>query len=107
MQFRVYKKKTNKKKKKIATERNNTTVIAIASDELVAKEACYYASCYRMCIKPVYPTQLQNKIDSEHTKNWKFLSNLFDRPEVIPFPTLTSTNINYIIKENSKVNNWK
>ena len=43
--------------------------MAIASDELVAKEACYYASCYRMCIKPVYPRQLQNKIDSERTKN--------------------------------------
>ena len=63
------KKKKKKKKIRIATEQNNTTVMAIASDELVAKEACYYASCYRMCIKPVYPRQLQNKIDSERTKN--------------------------------------
>ena len=75
--------------RKMATDRNDTAVMAIASDELIAKEARYHATCYRSYTKPVW-TQLQSnsEIDSKYTKVWKFLSDLFDNPEVVPFKRL-------------------
>ena len=63
---------------KVDTEQNNTTVMAIAPDELVAKEICYHTSCYRMYTKHVYLTQLQSEIDTEDMKVWTFLlSNIY------------------------------
>ena len=52
--------------RKMLTERNDTIMMTIVSDELVAKEACYHASCYRMYTKPVYTPQLQSEIDFEY-----------------------------------------
>ena len=76
--------------RKVATDRNDTAVMAIASDELVAKEARYHATCYRSYTKPSYTTQLQSnsEIDAKYIKVWKFLSDLFDNPEVVPFKRL-------------------
>ena len=92
--------RADEKIRKVVTERNDTTVMTIISDELVAKEACYHASCYRMYTKSVYTTKLQSEIDPEYMGVWKFLSDLFDRPEVV-----TSTNISYTTNEKSKTNN--
>ena len=74
----------------MATDRNDTAMMAIASDELVAKEARYHATCYRSYTKPGYTTQLQSKseIYSKYTEVWKFLSDLFVNPEVVPFKRL-------------------
>ena len=76
--------------RKVATDRNDTAVMAIASDELVVKEARYHATCYRSYTKPSYTTQLQSnsEIDAKYIKVWKFLSDLFDNPEVVPFNRL-------------------
>ena len=74
--------------------------MAIISDESIRKEACYHASCYRMYTKTVYTTKPQSAIDPEYMGVWKFLSDLFDRPEVA-----TSTNINYTTNEKSETNN--
>ena len=41
--------------RKVATDRNDTAVMAIASDELVAKVA-NHATCYRSYTKPGYTT---------------------------------------------------
>ena len=80
--------RADEKIRKLACERNDTTVMAIASDELVAKEACYHASCYRAYTKPLYTKQQQSQIDPEYAEVWKFLSDLFDKPEVVSFQRL-------------------
>lgn len=76
--------------RKMANERNDTVVMAIAADELVAKEARYHATCYRSYTKPVVTEQLQSnsEINSKYTEVWEFLTDLFDNPEVVPFKRL-------------------
>ena len=44
----------------IATERRDAKLIALISDELVAKEARYHPSCYKVYTKPVIPLMGQN-----------------------------------------------
>ena len=39
---------------KVALEQNDTAAIAIASDELIAKEAHYHTTCYRSYTRPNY-----------------------------------------------------
>ena len=41
-----------------------------------------------MYTKSVYTTQLRSKIDPEFAEVWTFLSDLFDRAEVVPFQGL-------------------
>lgn len=83
--------RADNKIRNLAIERNDTAVMAIASDELISKEACYHASCYRAYTKPVNATPLQSKeeeIDSEYSEIWKFLGDLFDNPQVVLFKRL-------------------
>ena len=74
----------------VALERNDTAVIAITSNELIAKEARYHATCYRSYTKPVYTPKPQTHSydDLKYKEVWKFLSDLYDNPEVFPFKRL-------------------
>ena len=59
--------RVDQKLKAIATERHDAKLIALTSDELVAKEARYHPSCYKVYTKPVKPLMGQNdtfKIDA-------------------------------------------
>ena len=59
--------KVDQKLRTIATERHHAKLIALTSDELVAKEARYHPSCYKVYTKPVKPLMGQNdtfKIDA-------------------------------------------
>ena len=59
--------RVDQKLKMIATERHDAKLIALTTDELVAKEARYHPSCYKVYTKPVKPLMGQNdafKIDA-------------------------------------------
>ena len=62
--------RVDKKLKTIATEQHNTKLTALTSDELVAKEARYHLSCYKVYTKPVKPLMAQKdpfKIDAQRS----------------------------------------
>ena len=57
----------DQKLKTIATEQHDAKLIALTSNELVAKEAHYHPRCYKVYTKPVKPLMGQNdtfKIDA-------------------------------------------
>ena len=59
--------RVDQKLKTIATERHNANLVTLTSDELVAKEAHYHLSCYKVYTKLVKPLWRQNgtfKIDT-------------------------------------------
>ena len=59
--------RVDQKLKPIGIERHDTKLIALTSDELVAKEARYHPSCYKVYTQPVKPLMGQNdtfKIDA-------------------------------------------
>ena len=59
--------RVDQKLKAIATEQHNAKLIALTSGELVAKEARYHPSCYKVYTKRVKPLMGQNdtfKIDA-------------------------------------------
>ena len=63
--------KVDQKLRTIATERHHAKLIALTSDELVAKEARYHPSCYKVYTKPVKSLMWQNdtfKIDALRSK---------------------------------------
>ena len=80
--------RADEKIRNLACERNDTAVMAIASDELVAKEARYHPTCYRSYTQPLYSKQQKSEMNDEYAEVWKFLSDLFDEPEVVPFKRL-------------------
>ena len=68
----------DQKLKAITTERDDTKLIALTSDELVAKEARYHPSCYKIYIKPVKPLMRQSdtfKIDTLRSTVNKLLAS--------------------------------
>ena len=59
--------RVDQKLKAIATERHDAKLIALTSDELVAKETRYHPSCYKVYTKPIKQLMEQNdtfKIDA-------------------------------------------
>ena len=67
----------DQKLKTIATERRDAKLIALTSDELVAKEARYHPSCYKVYTKPVKPLMGQNdtfKIDALRSTIYELLA---------------------------------
>ena len=73
---------------KEALERNDTAVIAIASDELIAKEAHYHATCYRSYTRPNYTPVPEKRNDIDLNNAWKSLSDLYGNPAAFPFKRL-------------------
>ena len=73
---------------KEALERNDTAVIAIASDELIAKEAHYHATCYRSYTRPNYTPVPEKRHDIDLNNVWKSLSDLYGNPAAFPFKRL-------------------
>ena len=74
--------------RKVALEQNETAVIAIASDELIAKEAYYHVTCYRSYTRPNYTPVPEKRHDIDLNIVWKFLSDLYDKPVAVPFKRL-------------------
>ena len=74
--------------RKVVLERNDTAVIAIASDELIAKEADYHATCYRSYTRPNYTALPEKCHDIDLNNVWKFLNHLYDNPAAVPFKRL-------------------
>ena len=74
--------------RKVAFEQNDTAFIAIASDELIAKEAHYHATCYRSYTRLNYTPVPEKRHDSDLNNVWKFLSNVYDNPVAVPFKRL-------------------
>ena len=74
--------------RKVAFEQNDTALIAIASDELIAKEAHYHATCYRSYTRLNYTPVPEKRHDSDLNNVWKFLSNVYDNPVAVPFKRL-------------------
>ena len=70
---------------KVALERNSAAVIAIASDELIAKEAHYHATCYESYTRPNYTPVPEKRHDIDLNYVWKFLSDLYDNPAALLF----------------------
>ena len=73
---------------KVALERNDTAVTAIASDELITKEAQYHARYCRSYTRPNHTPVSEKRHDIDLTNAWKFLSDLYDNPEAVPFKRL-------------------
>ena len=79
---------TDERLRKVTLEQNDTAAIAIASDELIAKEAHYHAMCYRSYTGPNY-TPVPEKLHDINLNNvGKFLSDLYDNPAAVPFKRL-------------------
>jgi len=78
--------RADKKIRAVATKRNDSAILAVAANELIAKEACYHRSCYREYTRE-YTRSAREGNDSgdvsELPKVYKFLSNLYDNPRVV------------------------
>ena len=72
--------------RKLAIERNDSEIIAVTSDELIAKEALYHFTCYRDYRRSANESQNQcidqpdDRMSSEVTK---YLNNLRENPKYV------------------------
>ena len=94
--------------RELATKRNNTKIIAVASDNLIAKEACYHFTCYREYTRPTKPTSTHNQ-DSDVTDDGtfeviKFLVGLHEKPDIVEFRKLQNMGTTESGKKNPKRN---
>ena len=64
--------------REIAGQRNDNELLAITSDELIAKEAHYY----RTYTKFYQKKQLGTEGDGEFSNAWELLIDLFENPKV-------------------------
>ena len=65
-------------RRELATQRNETKIIAVTTEELIAKEACYHFTCYRDYTRPIRSTSTRNQdndvIDDGTSEVIEFLS---------------------------------
>ena len=92
----------------LATKRNDTKIIAVTTDELIAKEACYHFTCYRDYTRPIRPTSTRNQdndvIDDGTSEVIEFLSGLHEKPDIVDFRKLQNMVSTAIGKKNLKRN---
>ena len=75
--------------------KDNQEILSITTDELVAKEAVYHATCYRRYTICIYNCKRETK-QSKRTFQIAFdivedfLLNLYDHPNVVEFKTVTT-----------------
>ena len=91
-------------KRELATKRNDTKIIAVTSDDLIAKEVCYHFTCYREYTRPIKPTSTHNQ-DNDVTvvgtsEVIKFLVGLHEKPDIVEFRKLQ----NMVTTESGKKN---
>ena len=79
-----------KKIREIAEQRNDNELLAIMSDELIAKEAHWHASCYRTYTKFYKKTPPGTDGDSKFSKVWELLIDRFENPKVEEFKNVQS-----------------
>ena len=88
--------------RELATKRNDTKIIAVTSNDLVAKEACYHFTCYREYTRPIKPTSTHNHdvTDDGTSEVIKFLVGLHEKPDIVEFRKLQ----NMVTTESGKKN---
>ena len=72
----------------MALEQNGTAATAIVSDELITKEAHYHARYCRSYTRPNHTPVSEKRHDIDLINALKFLSDLYDNPEAVPFKRL-------------------
>ena len=98
----------DKRIRDIATRRNDSAIIAITSDELIAKEAHYHFPCYREYTRePSCPITTAFDEDTEEpesdmTKVVDFLNELIEKPDIIPLTTIQDLVRSESLKKNLK-----
>lgn len=83
--------------RKAAMIQDDSVVLAITTDELIAKEAFYHASCYKsytaICYRKVnektFPEE-DKTLDEAFQDVSTFLENLIANPNVVKFSTITA-----------------
>ena len=78
--------------RKLATKRNDSNIIAVATNDMIAKEACYHFTCYRDYTRPYIhtstPNQDTNVTDDGTSDVIKFLITLHELPDIVDFRKL-------------------
>ena len=87
--------------RRIATQKNDSLVLAITTNDLVAKEACYHCTCYRSYTRQnkVKDANAQDETEQgeagqDETGNsnisevMKFLVELYEKPDIVLLSTL-------------------
>ena len=84
--------RADEKVRKAAMEKNDSNVLAITSDDIIAKEASYHASCYKTYTRICYKSKSNQSNDDDSAvedpasdKVRQFLDDLVNSPDVIKF----------------------
>ena len=77
--------RADKKIRDIAMEQKGSSILAITSDELIAKEARYHFTCYREYTRPSTNTTFSKETESkaEFAKVIDYLVNLYEKSDVV------------------------
>ena len=88
----------------MAIERNDSEIIAVTSDELIAKEALYHFTCYRDYRRSANESQNQciDHPDDGMSEVTKYLNNLHENPKYVELKVLQSLMKTESGKENLK-----
>ena len=81
--------------RKIATQKNDSKILAITTNDLIAKEACYHFTCYGSYIRQnkVKEAKAQDEPGQDETEHSstseviKFLVDLYEKPDIVPLST--------------------
>ena len=82
--------------RKIATQENDSKILAITTNYLIAKEACYHFTYYRSYTRQnkVKEAKAQDEPGQDETEHSniseviKFLDELYEKPNIVPLSTL-------------------
>ena len=82
--------------RKIATQKNDSNILAITTNDLVAKEACCHFTCHRSYtrqnkVKEAKAQDEPGQGETEHSnisEVIKFLVELYEKPDIAPLSTL-------------------
>jgi len=84
--------RADEKVRKAAMEKNDSNVLAITSDDIIAKEASYHASCYKTYTRICYKSKSNQRNDDDSAvedpasdRVRQFLDDLVNSPDVIKF----------------------
>ena len=94
--------------RELATKRNDAKIIAVTTDELIAKEACYHFTCYRDYTRPIKPISTRNQdnvvTDDGTSEVIKFLVGLHEKADIVDFRKLQNMVTTASGKKNLKRN---
>ena len=81
--------------RKIATQKNDSKILAITTNDLIAKEACYHFTYYGSYTRQnkVNEAKAQDEPGQDETEHSstseviKFLVDLYEKPDIVPLST--------------------